>query len=159
MKVGGITNLWIPNLPQDVVQDIEIGLQVHYLTICWITIKVHVLVLLHLNILILYELSSMTVSTIQTKEVRESNKVHLVVLTLHGLVDDVNSTNLVLLMMIGSIKLHDDIVVPMPPKLHQVNEPNGAQILNHLLQLRLLKLTMCISINALRLHNLVASSS
>jgi hypothetical protein len=55
--------------------------------------------------------------------------------------------------MIGSIKLHDDLVVLMPPKLHQVNEPRGAQILNHLLQLRLLKLTKCISINALRLHN------
>jgi hypothetical protein len=123
MKIGGITNLWIQDMPQDVVQDIEIGLQVHCLTIYRITIKVHVLVLLHLNILILYELSSTTVSTIQTKEARESNRVHLVVLTLHGLVDDVNSTSLVLLMMIGSIKLHDDLVVPMLPELHQVNEP------------------------------------
>jgi hypothetical protein len=64
-----------------------------------------VLVLLHLNILILNELSSTTVITIETKQARESNKVDLIMLALRGLVDDVSSTGLVLLMMIGSIKL------------------------------------------------------
>jgi quinol-cytochrome oxidoreductase complex cytochrome b subunit len=117
-KIGGITNLQIQDLPQDVVQDIEIGLQVHGLAICRISIKIHVLVLLHLNILILNELSSTTVITIETKQARESNKVDLIMLALRGPVDDVSGTGLVLLMMIGSIKLQDNLIIPMLPKLH-----------------------------------------
>jgi hypothetical protein len=91
-----------------------------------------VLVLLHLNILILNELSSTTNITIETKQVRESNKVDLIMLALRGPMDDVSGTGLVLLMMIGSIKLQDNLIIPMLPKLHQAKQPHGVQVLNHL---------------------------
>jgi len=41
----------------------------------------------------------------------------------------------------------------MLPKLHQVGEPHGVQILHQLLQLRLLEQTKGISINALHLND------
>jgi hypothetical protein len=53
-------------------------------------------------------------------------------LALRGPVDDVSSTGLVLLMMIGSIKLQDNLIILMLPKLHQAKQVHGVQILNHL---------------------------
>jgi hypothetical protein len=73
------------------------------------------------------------IMAIETKQAREGNEIHLVVLTLCGLVNDVNSTIGVLLMVIGSIKLQNNLIVPMLPELHQGNEIHVAQIYHHLL--------------------------
>ena len=54
-KESRVTTLWIQNLSQDVVQNIVVGLQIHGLSISWISIKVHVLILLQSHILILSE--------------------------------------------------------------------------------------------------------
>ena len=124
---------------QDVVQNIEVGLQIHYLSICRITIKIHVLVLLHSHILILSKLRSSAVVFTQTKKARESDEIHLVVLALRGPMDDVNGIDRVSLVVIGSIKLSDDFIVPMLPKFHQVGKPHFAQIMNQLHQLWLLE--------------------
>ena len=51
MKVSGVTSLRIQDLMQDVVQNIEVGLQIHCLSI-----KIHVLVLLQSNIIIFSKL-------------------------------------------------------------------------------------------------------
>lgn len=117
------------------------GLQIHYLTICRVSIKIHVLILLRSNILILSKLRGMAVDATQTKKTRESDEIHLVGLAFCSPMDDVNDTSSVFLMVIESIKLKDDLIVLMLPKLHQVGEPHGAQILNQLLQLRLLEQT------------------
>ena len=81
------------------------------------SIKIHVLVLLHIEILILSQLSSNAVAVIQTEKVRESDKVHFIMLAFSCLMNNVNSTGGVSLMMIRSIKLTDELVVPMLPKL------------------------------------------
>ena len=56
MKKSGVTSLRIQDLMHDVVQNIEVGLQIHCLSISRITIKIHVLVLLYSHILILSKL-------------------------------------------------------------------------------------------------------
>jgi quinol-cytochrome oxidoreductase complex cytochrome b subunit len=132
-KIGSFTDLGLQNLPQNVVQDIEIWLQVYYLTICSVTIKIHVLILLHVNILILSKLSSTMVITIESKQASKGSEIDLIMPALCSPVDDVNGTSLIFLMMIRGKELHDDLVVPILPKLHQVNEPHVAQIIHHLL--------------------------
>ena len=52
-KEGGVTMLRIQDLSQYVVENIVVGLQIHSLSISWISIKVHMLVLLQSHILIL----------------------------------------------------------------------------------------------------------
>ena len=54
-KDSGVTTLRIHDLSQDVVENIIVGLQIHSLSISWISIKVHMLVLLQSHILILNE--------------------------------------------------------------------------------------------------------
>ena len=81
------------------------------------SIKIHVLVLLHSEILILSQLSSNAVAVTQTKKVRESDEVHLIMLAFSGPMNKVNSTGRISLMMIGSIKLTNKLIVPMLPKL------------------------------------------
>jgi len=54
-KEGGVTMLRIQDLSQNVVENVVVGLQIHSLSISWITIKVHMLVLLQSHILILSE--------------------------------------------------------------------------------------------------------
>ena len=89
-----------------------------------ITIKIHVLVLLHSHILILSKLRSSAVVFTKTKKARESDEIHLVVLALSGPMDDVNGTRRGDLMVIGGIKLTNDFIVPMLSKLQQVGEPH-----------------------------------
>ena len=75
------------------------------------------LILLQSEILILSQLSSSAVAVTQTKKARESDEVHLIMLAFSGPMNKVNSTGRVSLMMIGSIKLTNELVVPMLPKL------------------------------------------
>ena len=124
MKKSGVTSLWIQDLTKDVVQNIKVGLQIHCLSIRGITIKIHVLVLLHSHILILSKLRSSAVVFTQTKKARESDEIHLVVLALSGPMDDVNGTGGGGLVVIGGIKLTNDFIVPMLLKLQQVGEPH-----------------------------------
>ena len=51
---------------------------------------------------------------------RESDEIHLVVLALSGPMNNVNGTGRVSLVVIGSIKLTDDLIIPMLSKCHQV---------------------------------------
>ena len=107
MKVGGVTDLRIQDLSQDVVQNIIVWLQKHCLSISCVTIKIHMLVLLQSEILILSQLSSSVVVVTQTKKARESDEVHLIMLAFSGPMNNVNNTGRVSLMMIRSIKLID----------------------------------------------------
>ena len=84
------------------------------------SIKVHVLVLLQSYIVILSQLRCSAVSVTQTKKVRESDEVYLIMLAFSGPMNKVNITGRVSLMMIGSIKLTDELIIPMLPKLQQV---------------------------------------
>jgi len=72
-----------------------------------VSIKIHVLVLLQSEILILSQLSSNAVTVTQTEKVRESDEVHFIMLAFSGPMNNVNSTGRVSLMMIRSIKLID----------------------------------------------------
>ena len=74
------------------------------------------LVLLQSHILILSKFRCSAVSVTLTKKARKSNEIHLIVLAFSGLMDKVNSTGRVSLMVIGSIKLIDNLIVPMLPK-------------------------------------------
>ena len=106
-KVGGVTYLWIQDLSQNVVQNIIVGLQKHCLSISCVSIKIHMLVLLQSDILILSQLSCSAVAVTQTKKARESDEVHLIMLAFSGPMNNVNSTDRVPFMMIRSIKLTD----------------------------------------------------
>ena len=53
MKEGGVTSLRIQDLSQNVIEDIVVGLQIHCLSISCMPIKIHMLVLLQSDILIL----------------------------------------------------------------------------------------------------------
>ena len=80
------------------------------------SIKIHMLVLLQSHILILSQLSSSAVAVTQTKKGRESDEVHFIMLAFSGPVNNINSTGVVSLMMIRSIKLTDYLIVLMRPK-------------------------------------------
>ena len=54
-KESGITSLWIQDLSQNVIENIVVGLQIHSLSISYMSIKIHMLVLLQSHILILNE--------------------------------------------------------------------------------------------------------
>ena len=75
------------------------------------------LVLLQSDILILSQLSCNAVAVTQTKKARESDEVHIIMLAFSSPMNNVNSTYRVSLMMIGSIKLTNKLIVPMLPKL------------------------------------------
>ena len=82
-----------------------------------VSIKIHVLVLLHIEILILSQLNSNAVAVTETEKARESDEVHFIMLAFSCLINNVNNTGGVSLMMIRSIKLTDNLIVPMLPKL------------------------------------------
>ena len=82
------------------------------------------LVLLQSKILILSQLSSNAVAVTQTKKARESDEVHLIMLAFSGPMNNDNNSDRVSLMMIGSIKLIDELIVLMLPKLQQVGQPH-----------------------------------
>jgi len=73
-KESGVTTLRIQNLSQDVIQNIVVGIQIHGLSISWISIKVHVLILLQSHILILSKLRCSAIGVTQTKKAREGMK-------------------------------------------------------------------------------------
>ena len=54
-KESGVTSLWIQDLSQNIIEDIVVGLQIHSLSISWMPIKIHMLVLLQSHILTLSE--------------------------------------------------------------------------------------------------------
>lgn len=72
------------------------------------------------------------IMTIEPKQASKGNEIHLVMTSFSGLVDDVNDTSPILLMMVGGIELHDDLIVPILMKLHQASKPHIAQIIHHI---------------------------
>ena len=119
-KKSGVTSLQIQDLSENVIEDIVVGLQKHSLSISCMSIKIHMLVLLQSHILIFSQFRCSAVGLTQTKKARESDEVHLIVLAFRGPMNNVNSTGRVSLMMIGSIKLTNKLIVPMLPEFQQV---------------------------------------
>jgi hypothetical protein len=66
--------------------------------------------------------------TIEAKQASKGDKVYLVVMTLSGLVNNISVTVIVRLMKVGGIELHDDLIVPVPVKLHQPREAHVASL-------------------------------
>ena len=132
LKKSRVPFLGVQDLPENVVEHIVIGLQIYSLSISRKTLQIHKLVLRHSHILIISDLSCTAIMTIETKQASKGNKVYLVVATLYGLVNNISVTLAVCLMKVGGIELHNDLIVPVLVKLHQLRETHVAQVIHHL---------------------------